>query len=259
MNNPLTESGRVRDSGHFSSVLRGALVIGVVIHLLGFFMFRVVSDPLPQNKEAAAFITLVETDLGGDASELMEQASLFDSAPLFIPGEWSSGSEIFAYDMVQNRKVFQDYEPDIDLMNEVRPRRLSLPEVADVEEPSDLLHLRFWKLFDYFGQRDAPLLLAHEPGNSVATVSILAGTEKDSGSLELRLDVDVDVSSGQFAARPIICFLNMAAPGLPAGDPLLTQSSGSNALDAEVLEWLTRPATLAKLPGGFLRLRVFLD
>lgn len=244
----------VQKSCDVSPLLKTALLFGILVHLLGFFMFSIISNPLPTGEESVAFIALLPPEVEGDEAELAEQASLFDSAPLFIPGEWSSASGVFSSKILRDWQVFPDYEPSIELMNEVRPARLSLPEVPTVEQPSDLLELRFWDLFSSFGQGELTIETP-ESWNSVAVVTIVSGNEEYSPEFDLRLEADF--SSEIFAERPIIFFLNMSAPGLIVGAPVLRQSSGAGDLDAAALEWLRRPETLAKLPAGFLKLRIF--
>lgn len=254
MSSQLKPTNGDRNSRHISPLLKIALLLGVLLHLSGFFIFRVIFNPLPSSEEGAAFIALVPTDVEDDEDELIEQASLFDSAPLFIPGEWSSASNVFSSRVLQDWQVLPDFEPSIELKEEVQPDRLSLPVIAAVEEPSDLLDFRFWDLFSAFGQGEIQM---EAPGawNSLAVATVISGNGEYSPGSSIHLEADL--ASGEFAMRPLVYFLNMSAPGLPLGDPLLRQSSGSASLDAEVAEWLTRPDTLAKLPAGFLELRVF--
>lgn len=247
----LREPGR---KGRLSPLLRLALLFGVVVHLLGFLVVRIASDPLPAPQESPAFVSLLASGGGGDAEELSAQASLFDSAPLFIPGEWSSASEVFSSRIVQDRRKFPDFEPDIELMDEVRPTGLRLGRMPDVRQPSDMLDLRFWDLFRSFGEGKTQTE-GFEGLNSVAVVRIISRRKGHSADDELRLEVDWQ--SEEFTERPVTYFLHMVAPGLPIGAPLLKQSSGSDVWDAEVLQWLTRPDTLARMPAGFLELRVF--
>lgn len=243
-----------RNSRHISPLLKTALLLGVLVHLTGFFIFSVISNPLPSRDESRAFISLVPTEAGGDEAELIEQASLFDSAPLFIPGEWSSASGVFSSKILRDWQVFPEYEPSIELINEVKPNRLLLPKLAAVTQPSDLLDLHFWDLLSYFGQGE---LEVEKPGswNSVAEATVISGSDEYSSDLNIR--IEVDLPSGEFGESPIVFLLNMSAPGLPAGAAVLRQSSGSDDLDAAALEWLSRPETLAKLPAGFLQIRVF--
>jgi len=254
MSEPVADSLKTRNARHLSPLLRVDLLLGILAHFLGFLIFKIASDPLPNRKEDPAFITLVSTEIEADASELVEQASLFDSAPLFVPGEWSSAAQVFSSRIVPDWRNFSDFEPSIELMDEVRPTGLSLSGVARVEQPSDLLDLRFWDLLSSFGQQETELE-TFEAAGSVALVTIMSGNKVYPVDYNIRLEVDLQ--SEELATRPVVFILNMSAPGFPIGAPLLEQSSGSDALDAEVLEWLAHPATLAQLPAGFLELRVF--
>jgi hypothetical protein len=251
----MADSLMARNAKHLSPLLRVALPLGILAHFLGFLIFKIASDPLPSRIEDPAFITLVSTEIDADASELVEQASLFDSAPLFVPGEWSSAAQVFSARVVPDWRNFSDFEPSIELMDEVRPAGLSLSGVTRVEQPSDLLELRFWDLFSNFGQVESELE-AFEGGGAVALVTIMSGNKVYPVDYNIRLEVDLQ--SAELATHPVVFILNMSAPGFPIGAPLLEQSSGSDVLDAEVSEWLARPATLAQLPTGFLEIRVFL-
>lgn len=257
MEDQLKRAGRIEDSHHISPLLKIALLLGLLAHLSGFFIFGINSISLPSSEEGAAFISLVPSGVGGDGAKLMEQASLFDSAPLFIPGEWNAASRVLPPHIFQDWQASADFEPDLDLlelMEELRPDRLSLPEVAGVDQPSDLLDLRFWDLFRSFGQAEAQVE-RRESWAALAEVSILGRNEAYSSDFRFRLQTSL--SSDQFGSRPVIFFVNMYAPGMPLGAPLLNQSSGSDALDAEAREWLIRPETLAKLPAGVLKVRIF--
>ncbi len=250
------QNRRKPNAQQMSPLLRIALLLGVLAHLLGFFVFRVSSNPLHSRAEDAAFVVLVSTDLDRDSEALIEQASLFDSAPLFIPGEWSAASAVFSGQIMQDWRNFPDFEPDISLLRDVRPDRLSLPRVADVKQPADLLDLRFWDIFSHFGEGEGELAIeAFESWSPVAVVTIISGNDAYPVDYEMRLEVDLPAE--EFAERPAVFYVNMSAQGLLMGAPLLQQSSGSDALDVAVSEWLTRPATLANLPAGYLELRVF--
>lgn len=248
------QTSQMRDSRHISPLLRLALLLGILVHLSGFFIFKVISNPLPSRKEDSTFIAFISTDIRGGEVELIEQASLFDSAPLFVPSQWSTASEVFSSKDVQDWQVFPDFEPNFELMDEVRPVRLSLPLVEDVQRPLDLLDLRFWDVFSYFGQGETRLAKP-APWHSVAVVRVLS--DNDQYQVDSEIILQADLQSLGFAPRPMVVFLNMSAPGFPMGDPLLKQSTGLDAVDDEILDWLAQPATLASLPSGFLELRVY--
>jgi len=257
MRMPATDAPRVRTARRLSPLLRVAFFLGILVHFLGFLIFRIASDPLPTRQEEAAFIALVTAASGPGDSGLMEQASLFDSAPLFVPGEWSAAAQVFLDRDVADWRDFPDIEPDIKLMDALRPPGLSLAGVAPVQQPADLLDLRFWNLLRTFGQKELDVL-AFEYAGSLVQVTVIGGHQQYP---QLLLDHDIrmelDVPPGEAATGPLVLYVNMSAPGFPIGAPVIGQSSGSAVWDRQVLAWLRRPATLAQLPAGYLQLRVF--
>lgn len=243
-----------RDLSRISPLLRLALLLGILVHLAGFFIFRVVTSPLPAREDSPAFIAYIFDSDAGDEFDQIGQANLFDSAPLFIPTEWTSVSKVYNFRDEQDWRVFPDFEPGIDLEREMRPVRLSLPFIESVNKPVDLLDFRFWDLFSYLGQGDLPPAKS-TTWQSVAVVKVLEGNEQQRADVEIVLEMDLSASSSM--PRPVVIYLNMAAPGMPDGPPLVESSSGSEEVDQQVLDWLARPSTLARLPAGFLELRVF--
>lgn len=242
------------DPNRISPLLRLALLLGILVHLAGFFIFRVVSSPLPVSEDRNAFVAYVSTDEAEDEVNGIGQASLFDSAPLFIPTEWTSVSNVYNVRDEEEWQVFPEFEPGIDLASEVRPTRLSLSFIDSVNQPVDLLDLRFWNLFSHLGQIESKPVTS-PAWQSFASVKVLGSKEPHKANAEIPLDMNLsDLST---MPLPVVIYLSMAAPSLPAGAPLLESSSGSDEVDKQVLEWLARPSTLAKLPAGFLELRIF--
>jgi len=255
----LFKRGRA-ESGHsfFTPVLRLALLLGVLLHLSGFLLFRVISNPLPDEDDTPAYVSYINTDSLGDAAGLGEQAMLFDSAPLFIPGRWSAASSILPKQLYTQPKTFPDFEPEINIGTELKPERIELFDVVAVDGPEDLLDLRFWSHFEYFGQGD-PEMVALEEWNAMAEVRVVSSPDPHArvGKLALSLDVDTP-NQRSLSARPVVFYLGISAPGIPIGRPILKQSSGVEEIDSEALEWLLRVETLSSLPSGYLEVRCYL-
>lgn len=249
------DSLKSRNAKHFSPLLRLALVLGILVHGFGFLAFKIASNTLPSLEEEFAFISLVSAGVEENASELAEQASLFDSAPLFMPGEWSSAAQVFSYRVDQDRRIFPELEPSIQIIDEIRPKSWALSSVTDVRQPSDFLALHFWDLFSYFGEGEFGSETHARHGGSVL-VRALSGNEVYPSDYSIRIDLDFQTEA--YLAQPVVYLVHVFAPGMPAGAPLLKQSSGSDSLDAEVLEWLVLPSTLARLPAGLLELHFYL-
>ena len=64
------------------------ILLGVCVHFVGFFVFSVVSNPLPIREEMPPFVQFVSPSKLVSGEALEEHVELFDSAPLFVPGQW---------------------------------------------------------------------------------------------------------------------------------------------------------------------------
>ena len=75
----------------FSCIL---ISVGVCVHLVGFLIFRVVSNPLPTREGISPFVQYVSPGTLLSGAALEERAALFDSAPLFVPGKWNASHNL---------------------------------------------------------------------------------------------------------------------------------------------------------------------
>ncbi|MEO0508280.1 MAG: hypothetical protein AAF065_00290 [Verrucomicrobiota bacterium] len=242
----------------FSPVLRWALLLGVLVHLAGFWLFRVVSNSLPERLDQPPFLSFLDDQSLIDDVGLEEQAMLFDTAPLFIPGYWSAASAALPQQLNPASNVFSDFEPEIDLLAELQPPRIFLSGDFEVEEPEDLLDLRFWRLFQHFGQRDT-IAPAFENWEAFAEVEVIDSSGANTGDEVRTYSVDFEPSvTVSVAERPVIFHLGVSMPGLPIGRPVMKQSSGVNEVDVAAERWLLRPDVLGSMPAGYLEVRCYL-
>ena len=233
-----------------SPLLFSVLVAGVIVHLAGFLAFQIVSNPLPESAESPPLLEyLSERAFSGEA-ELEEQAILFDSAPLFVPTRWSASTGMFGQ-RGSSQRVFPEYEPAIDLVEDLEPVALVVDPVDDLQEPEDLLASRYWDFFGGFA-RGGDLPVALPGGGAMAEVRLLDGPEETMLRLPLLI-----ASGGMAAARPALFLVRVDASGRLTGRPRLAQSSGAEEFDQAALGWLRSPGPAARLPAGYLSVRVF--
>ncbi|MDP4879840.1 MAG: hypothetical protein NWR36_08140 [Opitutales bacterium] len=126
----------VKESHRFlSPVLSVALMVGIAVHLAGFLIFRVVSNPLPTRDDRAAFVRYVSAgSLAGDLA-LEEQAQLFDSAPLFVPTQWNAAQNVSLAQRDRVRERFPEFEPAIDLLKALDNSDALIGSVDSVQQP----------------------------------------------------------------------------------------------------------------------------
>ena len=134
----------------FSYVL---ILLGVCAHLVGFLVFRVVLNPLPTREAMPPFVQFVSPSKLLSGAVLEEQAALFDSAPLFVPGKWNASHNLRPLSRERTLLSFSAYgEPQSDFSTALISEGLPVGLKSAVTEPSDLLALRYWDLFRGVGQ-----------------------------------------------------------------------------------------------------------
>ena len=232
-----------------SPFLRIALLAGVCVHLVGFLVFRVISNPLPSHEDSGPFVQYVSPDTLLSGAELEEQAALFDSAPLFVPSQWNAAHNLQPPSRDRALQRFPAYEPKIDFSSALVPGSLPVSESYAVNEPADLLALRYWDLFRGFGQTAANL-------QELEATGVFAELRSLDGKVLRTLPVEVELLSMQ-AIQPAAYFLRVEAGGRAVGRPTLSVSSGDAAFDAAAYTWLAESGFAAGLSAGLFEIRVY--
>ena len=233
----------------FSPLLQVTLALGICVHLGGFLIFRVVSNPLPSRESEAPFVRYLSSEESVTGPEFEERALLFDSAPLFVPGVWNA-----AYHLTpppRNRRLFrfESYRPPEDFASALLPSGVPFGKDYGVEEPEDLLQLSSWDLYRGLAREtDAP-----EP---LEATKIFADVRSVDGAWSQTVPIEIDLQSAQ-AMQPAVYFLRIEAGGRALGRPTLSVSSGDAAFDAAVYNWLAESGFSAGLPAGLMQISVY--
>lgn len=235
--------------GVLSPVLRISLILGICVHLLGFLFFRVVSEPLPERSDDAAFVQFVSPTRLGLSESLEERAELMDTAPLFIPGEWNAAHNLRVPVRNQTLQHFPFYQPEIDVLAQLRPEGLPIGERFDVAAPPDLLALRYWDLFKGFGER-LPEITEFELAGPFAEVSNVRGQTLRT------IPAPFEWASAEQPA-PVTFTLRMEAGGRAVSIPVLEDSSGNEDFDVAAFDWLNNARNEIDLPAGLFRIQIY--
>ena len=226
------------------------ILLGACAHLVGFFVFRVVSNPLPTSEAIPPFVQYVSPSALLFGAALEEQAVLFDSAPLFVPGKWNASHNLRPLSRERTLLSFDAYgEPRSDFSSALISKGLPLGLKFAVTEPVDLLALHYWDLFGGIGQT-APVVEGLEGTGVFVEVRTLEGRVVQTVPVELA------VLSMQ-AIQPTTYFLGVEAGGRVLGRPTLSVSSGDTAFDTAAYIWLVESGFTAGLPAGFFEIRVY--
>ncbi len=232
-----------------SPFLRIALLLGVCVHLVGFLVFRVISNPLPTREESQPFVQFVSPNTLLSGAELEEQAALFDSAPLFVPGQWNAAHNLQPPSRDRALLRFPAYEPSEVASAALLPANLPLGQNTEVSAPVDLLALRYWDLFRGFaGKVSVPAELE--------TTGVFAELRSLSGQVLRILPVEIELLSMQ-ATQPATYYLRVEAGGRGVGRPTLSVSSGDTAFDAAAYTWLAESGVSAGMPAGLFQISVY--
>ncbi|MFT4901143.1 MAG: hypothetical protein ACI81V_000410 [Lentimonas sp.] len=237
-----------------SPMLQISLLVGVTVHLVGFFIFRVNTSELPSNQPAPAWIQYVSPVSLADDLALQEQSELMDSAPLFIPTRWNASQEVGLQSRARFSQRFPPFEPQIDLFGALKPEGLRVGFTAAIESPSDLLALRYWPIFKAFAASE-PKPVPYPDATVIAEILRLDRSEDGAMPVELEFDGEALQSTG--AERPVNFLLRVSGDGTLVGMPALVESSGSDVFDRAVAIWLQRGETLGFQQPGYFTVRVY--
>ena len=231
----------------FSYVL---ILLGVCAHLVGFFVFRVLSNPLPTREAIPPFVQFVSPSTLVSGAVLEEQAALFDSAPLFVPGKWNASHNLRPLSRERTLLSFSAYgEPQSDFSTALITEGLPVGLESAVTEPADLLALRYWDLFRGVGQTASFVEELEDTGVFVEVRTI-------EGRVVQTVSAELAVLSMQ-AIQPTTYFLGVEAGGRALGRPTLSVSSGDTAFDTAAYTWLVDSGFTTGLPAGFFEIRVY--
>jgi hypothetical protein len=245
-----SKSAPQRSQQMISPLLRAGLLLGIALHLAGFLVFRLVSNPLPDRRATSPYVGYVSADSLASDHELEEQAALFDSAPLFIPTHWNA-SQIITFDSTDTLLTpFSQFGPDVDLLNELEPSSFLVAQNVQVEAPLDLLASRFWRFFAASAQSSTAAFPDTLP---LAEVSVVGQQCLSSQSVT----VELNYTTAFPVDRAAWYYLRLSGSGLVLGGPTLGQSSGNTDFDQAVMEWLGRPEVLSQFPKGYLLIQVY--
>ncbi len=233
-----------------SPVLRVSLLLGVAVHLVGFLIFKVRSNPLPSRGDPSAYVEYVSQGHMSEDTELQEKAMLFDSAPLFIPTPWNVAAQAYETHLTVGNWTFPYLEPEINLVEALQPSVGLVLDVDEVNEPMDLLASAHWSFFDGFvGESDS--VEPFPDPKPFAEVRVVGSSRLE------RMPIEGLTFEGQRVRNPVTYWMRVSSGMTQALDPLLGNSSGSRLFDESVLAWLKRPMTQVRLPDGYLFITVY--
>ena len=206
----------------------GILLIGIAAHLLGFFFYKPLYKPKEIKPIPSSFVTYPKTDI---QQVIVEQAWLYDTAPVFLPTTWNySGqrgenriNEVFT----QIKKMdppFDTFKPNITLNKIDFMEVAALPD-SSLNRPSDLLQNEYWNFFSRFGKTPEITALDRRTGH-FKIIDMQSGYVIDDISLVDDIETPLDIPP----LNPITFLIYIDKWG-SIGSPMLLNTSGDDNLD----------------------------
>ncbi|MGJ3243227.1 MAG: hypothetical protein ACFE0O_09770 [Opitutales bacterium] len=224
------------------------MVTGVLLHA-GFFWVLTIPIPEPL-RPAGTEAGIVVLDAGPSAlgQLVSDQATLLDSAPLFLPTRWNFASRIDRPAAFAETSPLFGGDPAQVLWS---PGALvaGLGETDPVEQPTELLAARLWPVPTAgLGTRDRPrqALPARIAQVRIRSLETGALSERpvmpDEAPASLR-----SLPDSLWSPATFLLTVPAAGSRIP---PLLVSSTRSDAVDAALRRWLGSGDALPDLPAG---------
>ncbi|MEM1222223.1 MAG: hypothetical protein AAGH40_05625 [Verrucomicrobiota bacterium] len=242
--------------GKFPPVFWVILFLGILVHLVGFLIFRLVSNPLPSRVDRDPLVQFVSTDTLTGYAQFEERAALFDSAPLFLPTRWNAARSLSFPRAGYVPPGFAQFEPDIQLLEDLNVSALAALERAVIETPMDLLNSRYWRFFEQFGEVPDPDF-SFADAQPFAEVEVVAGDAIAASSALGRFPVQLELPTAVLPPEPAHLLVRLIGGGYLAGPPVLERSSGSSDFDLAAERWLGVSNLMGSLAEGYYRIKIF--
>lgn len=227
-----------------------AIVVGVFVHFIGFFLFKIELPGFNDFSSPEARVSFVALDESDSVRDLREQALLSDSVPLFLPSKYDYGWDLLQpsyYLDNQSSGMLQPFEREVTLS---AGDILQNPSMAPKDwNPKELLGPENWENFRTLGEERVdmvtlPVRFASMEFQTEASRDVV----KSFNYAENPLEVDF----GNLFWRPAEVLVYVGTEG-SMGAPLLQVSSGVVALDQFVIREVQRISNMRLVPEGYYR------
>ena len=227
-----------------------AIVVGVFVHFIGFFLFKIELPGFNDFVSPEAKVSFVKLDESEAARDLREQALLSDSVPLFLPSKFDYGWDLLQptyYLDNQGSAMLQPFQREVTLSSE---DILQDPSMALTEwNPKALLGAENWENFRTLGEESVemvslPVRFASMEFRTEASRDVVESFNYKKNPLEVDL--------GNLFWRPAEVLVYVGTEG-SLGNPLLQVSSGVVALDQFIIREIQRISNMRLVPEGYYR------
>lgn len=246
------KSHRFQFRNLLSPIIIVTLMVGVGVHLVGYFGIEIVWRPIEKVSYPEPYIQIESDDRSTRSRVEQEYALLHDSAPLFVPTRWNylSRSEYAGYSLPEYGVLFDAFPArisvaSIDYNAFVSDSNRPIRRIEDVLAFSEETFFEGFGVQDTYSQRSESLRLRSA---AYAIYSIGSGEAVDSGDLAPESLPGLN----RIEWRPVEMLLVVNNIGM-VGRPLPVSSSGSESIDRQLSDWLIQSGLVTQLPPGYYR------
>ncbi|MEX0321129.1 MAG: hypothetical protein AB3N63_03160 [Puniceicoccaceae bacterium] len=236
-----------------SSIAYASILGGIMIHLAVFTVIRVQGPAEREQFKQPAEIHFMG-NLDEDAKpEILQQAALLDSAPLFMPTQWNPVSEMSEVASLRGAtELFAAFPAELQLPSSVPPAPGTYANSnfsADYPLPAGPAFV-----LSRMGQVRPNQQRLPSPGSTVVIEQL------DSASATANPKTILPAELQQQAPPALwtpVSFYFQLSDGWPAGLPVLAQSSGFPDWDDSLQSYVSTLGFYRNLADGYYRLSVF--
>lgn len=226
----------------------------VLVFLLWIGVGVPVVPPVQEVTIPRPSISWIASNAGSSSLLLQEQATLFDSAPLFLPTPWNSAPTTLSTDNAfgkSEKVLLNQFPPDVYLVEEASSFSLEDQLGTTLGEVQDVLDQENWDFFDGFGQEQKIQVPVVARGLSVEVVNV------DSGDLVRKLSLDhIDNPSFKNNVWKPLSYILAVAPNGEIGAPFGVVSTGNQTLDDQLEAVVEDIVSDMDLDAGYYRLNI---
>lgn len=229
-----------------------SIIGGVLAHLAVFTVIRIQGPAQPEPYPDPAPIRFLGNFDQLAAPAILEQAALFDSAPLFMPTRWNRVSQMSEVASLREAtEIFPPFPEDL-LLSRFEPS----PPAASAElgpRPLDLLPDGPGFILSSLGRKPTLTVPASSPGPAIRLQRL---DREVSGLPAERLPRALGDLAPSALWSPTR-FHVLISEGMPVGPPFLTRSSGFPDWDVTLYRFIGSLEFYRSLDDGYYLLTVF--
>ena len=227
-----------------------AIVAGLFVHFIGFFLFKVEVPHFNEFVTPEAYVSYVTLEGESGNTDLRDRALLSDSSPLFLPSEYD-----YSWALMQPSRYVEDRNASMlapfrfEVTTDI-PGVLKNPfEGHPQSQITDLLQPELWNFYQTLGERP------HNPLSLESRFGLVQFREESTGNIIKEIPIiesPIDEQLLNLFWKPFEALVYVGQEGC-MGEPMISNTSGIVAIDQYIVKWIQDYANRRMVPVGYYR------